>query len=107
MSGMAEQILLGVPLTTDFPVPIDEGFEKETAAQKDELEKFGLGVTGIHILGEGAAPRFFIEFPPGKPSFEIRARLEASQYDVGQQMGDKMLRFYATKRVKRSDGWQV
>jgi hypothetical protein len=107
MSGMAEQTLLGVPLTTDFPVPMDEDFVKDTEDQKAELEQFGLKVTGIHVLGEGATPRFFIEFPPGQPSFEIRARLEASQYDVGQQMGDKMLRFYVTRRVKRGDGWQV
>jgi hypothetical protein len=107
MSDMAETTLFGVPLTKDFPFELDSAVKKETKERKAELEEFGVTVTGIHMLGEGAPPRFFIEFPKGVPSYKIRGMLESKQYDIGQQMGSKMLRFYAARRVVRGEGWEV
>lgn len=99
--------LHGVPLTADFPFEPDKAFTKSMKDQKTELEGFGVTVTGIHLLGEGAPARFFILFPEGQPSYTIRAKIEEKQYDVGQQMGQKMLKFYAARRTKRGEGWQV
>lgn len=107
MIDMAETTIHGVPLTADFPFEPTADFKKAMKEQKSELESFGVNVTGIHLLGEGAPPRFFIIFPEGQPSYPIRANIESKLYDVGQQMGQKMLKFYASKRTKRGEGWQV
>lgn len=103
---MAEQIA-GVPLTKDFPVEIDDSIRKGIKDQKKEIESLGVNVTGVHILGEGAPPRFFIVFPPGPGSYKFRGMLESKHYDVGQQMGDKMLKFYVSRRTKKGEGWKV
>ena len=104
---MNEQMIAGLKLTSDEPVTIDETLTKLVAAQKLEIEELGCKPTSVHISGMGVPPRFFITFEPGKPSFEVRGKLEDKQYDVGQQMGDKMLRFYASKRVSKGTGWNV
>jgi len=104
---MSEQKLHGVPFTTDFPVePVGE-LKALIKEEKAEIEAFGIGVTGIHLLGEGAPPRYFIQFPKGAGSFTFRSKLEANDYDVGQQMGKDMLKFYASRRKKKGKGWEV
>jgi hypothetical protein len=101
---MSDQIA-GLPLTTDVDLSVDAALEKLVTEQKAELLGLGCTPTSVHISGNGAPPRFFISFQPDKPSFEVRGKLEANKYDVGQQMGDKMLRFYASKRVAKGEGW--
>lgn len=107
MSDVAGQTLAGLPLTTDFPLGISEALENTAVSQRKQLEDLGLSVTGIHMSDEDAPPRFLVQFPPGKPSFQIRTMVEAKGFDIGQQMGEKMLRFYATKRVTKTNGWNT
>jgi hypothetical protein len=102
---MNEQTIAGLPLTTDVDLVVDPALEKLVSEQKAELLHLGCTPTAVHVSGAGVPPRFFISFQPDKPSFEVRGRLEANKYDIGQQMGDKMLRFYASKRVAKGDGW--
>lgn len=99
--------LAGLPLVTDFPVAITEEMQKQAEGQKKEIECLGLRLVGIHIVEPASPMRFFIEFPPTKPSYEVRRKLEEAGYDVGQQMGDKILKFYATRRAQQGEGWQV
>jgi hypothetical protein len=109
MSDMNEQKLCGVPFTADFDIEPESQAKLKVLATKEkkEIEALGVGVTGIHVLGEGAPPRYFIQFPKGEASFTFRSKLEAKQFDVGQQMGNKILKFYASRRTKRGEGWQV
>lgn len=104
---MSDQKIAGLPLTSDTDLTVDAVLEKLVADQKAEIEGIGCRPTGVHISGNGVPPRFFITFEPGKPSFEVRGRLQEKQYDVGQQMGDRMLRFYASKRIAKGTGWDV
>jgi hypothetical protein len=104
---MNDQTVAGLHLTTDGPVSVDDDLVKLVTAQKLEIEELGCMTTAVHISGEGVPPRFFITFAPDKPSFQVRGRLEDKQYDVGQQMGDTMLRFYVSKRVSKGTGWTV
>jgi len=99
--------IAGLPLTTDLDILVDAALEKLVAAQKAEIEKTGCLTTSVHISGNGVPPRFFISFTPDNPSYQVRNELAAKHYDVGQQMGDKMLRFYASKRVEKGSGWNV
>ena len=96
-----------LPLTWDVDITVDDDLITLITAQKAEIESLGCRPTAVHVSGNGAPPRFFISFIPGAPSFEVRGKLEDKQYDVGQQMGDKMLRFYASKRVAKGKGWDV
>lgn len=102
---MSDQTIAGLPLTTDVDLVVDMSLEKLVTAQKAELLELGCTPTAVHVSGSGVPPRFFISFRPDRPSFEVRGKLEANKYDVGQQMGDKMLRFYASKRVAKGEGW--
>jgi len=96
-----------LPLTSDANITVDDALIALVSAQKAEIESLGCRPTAVHVSGDGVPPRFFISFIPGTPSFEVRGKLEDKQYDVGQQMGDKMLRFYASKRVAKGTGWNV
>ncbi len=107
MSDVAGQTLAGLPLTTDIPIGISEALEDTATSQRKELEDIGLLVTGIYLADASTPPRFLVQFPPGKPSFQIRTMAESKGYDIGQQMGEKALRFYATKRVKQTTGWDT
>jgi len=107
MSGMTDRKLLGLPFSGDGDAELSAEAKADAKEQKKELEGFGLKVTGIHLIGEGAPLRFFIEFPKNEPSYKIRGALTAHNYDVGQQMGEKILRFYASRRAVRGEGWQV
>ena len=100
-------MIAGLALTSDTDLTVDASLEKLVTDQKAELVELGCVPTAVHVSGGGVPPRFFISFPPGTPSFQIRGKLEDKQYDVGQQMGDKILRFYASKRVRKGDGWAV
>jgi hypothetical protein len=102
---MSDQTVSGLPFTTDTDLVLDAPLRKLIEDQKAELVSLGCTPTSVHVSGSGVPPRFFISFEPGKPSFVIRSKLEEKQYDVGQQMGDKMLRFYASKRIAKGDGW--
>lgn len=102
---MSNQTVAGLPFTTDTDLVADASLAKVIEDQKAELLALGCNPTSVHVSGSDVPPRFFITFDPGKPSFEVRGRLEEKQYDVGQQMGDKMLRFYVSKRVTKGDGW--
>lgn len=104
MSDMA-QTILGIPFTSDLPVSLNQISEQELKDQKEELERLGVSVTGIHVVEPMSPTRFFIRFKPGVPSFQTRTSLEKEGWDVGQQMGDKMLKFYATKRAVKGAGW--
>ena len=104
MSDMAIDIL-GVPLTSDLPVKLTEARAHELKASIDELKSLGVVVTGVRIIDPDTPPRFFIAFVPGVPSFKARTAREMEGWDVGQQMGAKMLMFYAAKRAVKSNGW--
>jgi hypothetical protein len=104
MSDMAEDEL-GVPFTCDMPMGMTDTPTKVLKEQIESLEAMGVKVTGVHIVEPGSPPRFFITFVPGVPSFKVRTSLEREGWDVGQTMGDKMLKFYAAKRAVKSDGW--
>lgn len=101
---MNEQVA-GLPFSTDTDLVVDAPLRRLIEDQKAELESLGCIPTSVHVSGAEVPPRFFISFQPDRPSFEVRGKLEAKGYDVGQQMGDKMLRFYTSKRVTKGDGW--
>ena len=101
------QAIADLPLTTDADLTVDPPLVKLVTDQKAELIALGCTPTSVHVSGGGVPPRFFITFQPGVPSFQVRGKLEEKQYDIGQQMGEKILRFYASKRVTKGEGWTV
>ena len=96
-----------LPLTFDAHVIVSDALTATLRTQRAAVEKTGCKVTSFHVSGEDVPPRLFITFEPGTPSFQVRGELEKVGFDVGQQMGDKMLRFYASKRVVKGTGWEV
>lgn len=100
-----DDLLLAVPVTRDLPCVLDAAAVKRAAAQKAEIESTGAEVVRVHIAAPDQPLRFFIRFQVGKQSFEVRGKLEALRYDVGQKLSDKELFFYAVKRVTESKGW--
>lgn len=105
---MQEQELYGVPFKSDPSEKIGDALSKMIAEQKLEIEDLGAIITGIEIRSKESPPRFFITFPFGAASFSVRGKLEARGYDVGQQMGDKILKFYATRRrLTNGAGWNA
>jgi hypothetical protein len=104
---MDDPTIAGLPLTTDDKVEIDGSLLALVEAQKSDLIELGCTPTSVHVSAGGVPPRFFFTFPPGLLSYQIRHLLASKGFEVGQQMGDKMLRFYASKRVEQGKGWQV
>lgn len=105
---MSESLtFLGLPFSSESPVELTEELTSIGTKQKAEIEQLGIGVTRIHAVGPGTPLRFYIRFPVGIPQFQMRAKLEALLYDVGQKLGDKELSFYATKRIQQTGGWEV
>jgi hypothetical protein len=104
---MDDLTIAGLPLTTDDKVDIDGALQALVSAQKQELLDLGCTPTAVHVSAGGVPPRFFFTFPPGVLSYQVRHLLASKNFEVGQQMGDKMLRFYASKRVEQGKGWQV
>lgn len=100
-----EDTLLGVPVTRDLPCSLDEGALKKAAAEKEEIEKIGLTVTGVHISAPDRPLHFFVKFAPGKGSWEARGKLEAAGYAVRQKMTPTDLCFYVTKAVTEAKSW--
>lgn len=102
-----EPRIAGLPLTSDAELVVDDALTTLIIEQKAEIESMGCTATGVHVSANGVPPRFFISFRAEHPSYQVRNALAEKAYDVGQQMGDKMLRFYASKRVARGKGWDV
>lgn len=103
MSGMPT--LHGLSLITpEGEKKISKQLKDTVKEQKEELEGLGLKITEVHLSGDSVPPRFFIQFPEGEQMVKYRFELENSGWDVGQQMGEKMLHFYASKR-SFSGGW--
>jgi len=106
---MAYNTLAGMPLTIHGSV-VDTVFselEGKALKEKTVIEKAGATVTGVHLRSDGAPLRYWIKFAGGTQMQVVRRKLEEQQFDVGQQMGESMLNFYATKRVEQGKGWQV
>lgn len=97
--------IAGLPFSSDVDIEIDEPLSSLIGQQKEELLAMGCTPTAVHVSAPGVPPRFFFTFAPDKPSYQTRNLLASKQYDVGQQMGDRMLRFYASKRVSKGGGW--
>jgi hypothetical protein len=95
------------PLQNDTGDELSKEEMQAIQDQEKEIAAAGVDVTKIEVCGGGAPPRFHINFRPGKPSAEVRMRLEEKRYDVGQNLGDKNLSFYVTKRVEQTKGWSV
>jgi hypothetical protein len=103
---MADESQLDVPVTGDGPAEVSGSLLALLLKEKGEVEATGTRVTGIFLqIKNGAPPRYFIEFPPETPSFIARARLEQEGFDVGQHMGDEMLRFYASRKTAPTKAW--
>ena len=105
-------------VSTLLDLPLDDrrqhaadAIEPELLARLEEelatIRSCGVEPTRIVLAGGGAEPRYDIKFPEGAPSYAYRIRLEEKHFDVGQQMNDKMLAFYATKRTQKGKGWSV
>ena len=86
---------------------LTDAVRSEIEQQSEEIESVGVGIDRIVVRAGGGPPRFFISFPPDTPSYMSRQKLELKKFDVGQQMGGKMLSFYVTRRVTKGEGWQV
>lgn len=100
-----EDTLLGVPVTRDLPCSLSEASMKRAAAEKDEIEKIGLTVTGVHITSPDGPLHFFVKFAPGQASFAARGKLEAAGYAVRQKLTAGDLNFFVTKATTQSKGW--
>ena len=98
---------LDVPVEYGTNLLVNGPTKAALAELVEELRGTGVTVSGIYIAEQDAPPRFFIQFPPDMLSFKVRLVLEEKGWDVGQQMGNKMLKFYAAKRAVKSDGWNV
>jgi hypothetical protein len=86
---------------------LPDELEALIAAQRAEIEAAGVEVTRIVVEDLDVPPRFHILFKKGEPSSTARMRLEEKRYDVGQNLGEKNLSFYVTKRVEQTKGWSV
>jgi len=95
------ETLEGIDIEFDAPGDRDTSLLEK---QIGELKELGLAVTRIRVP-EDATPRYYVTFPP-LPMYQVRTWLEAKNWDVGQEMGEKMLQFYVTKRSQPSRGWE-
>lgn len=98
-------MLKEVPLTIGEAIIVTPALRTRLLAEKNEIEALGVKVTAVQLDAERLPARYFIEFPSGS-SYALRTKLEDARFDVGQQMGERMLRFYATKRVIEGKGWE-
>lgn len=96
---------VGVPVTMGEKMKMTQSLHDQLERDLAELAQLGVVVHGIAVEGDRVAPRFYIEFPRDAASFVARTRLEGARFDVGQEMGDKTLRFYASRRVVETTGW--
>ena len=80
---------------------------KQVKSELAQLAELGIEVVSVSTITEGAPARYIFEFPAGDQQWKTRQVLEKAGWDVGQQMGEKNLRFYASKRSVHSEGWKV
>lgn len=98
---------VNTPIENDTGDELLEETQELISKQHGEIEACGVEIVKIEVRGGGAPPRFHIKFPSTRPSADARAELEEKRYDVGQNLGDKNLSFYVTKRVEQTKGWSV
>lgn len=109
---MSEKPRFDVPIEYEgqsLPELLDQ-LAWKAQAQIEEVQSTGAIVTRIQVVQKDAPEiplRYHIKFPDGTPQWEVRAKLEALLYDVGQKIGNQSLAFYATKRTEKSKGWST
>ena len=72
-----------------------------------ELDLLGLRITQFVLPKDGGPPRYAFRFPDGELQYKTRLKLEKAGFDVGQQLGDRQLAFYLSRRSQQSEGWDV
>jgi hypothetical protein len=72
-----------------------------------ELTQLGLQITQFVLPKDGGPPRYAFRFPDGELQYKTRGKLERAGFDVGQQLGDRRLAFYVSRRSQKSEGWEV
>lgn len=75
--------------------------------QVEELQTLGITVDKITVTDKGGAPKLEFKFPRGEQHFKVRTALEKAGFDVGSKMGGETISFFAAKRTKPSEGWEV
>lgn len=113
---MADQAINGVPIQFNDHRVVKPEDKSELEAlfgmiEEQIKELTGLGVTVNRVLASSLPepPKFYISFNHETPMFKTRLELEKELWDVGNDMGQggKNISFYATKRVTKTEGWQV
>jgi len=97
----------GVKIDNETGADLSKEERKVISDQWKEIEACGVDISSAEVRGGGAPPRFHITFRKGEPSARARAHLEEKRYDVGQNLGEKNLSFYVTRRVEQGKGWSV
>jgi len=101
-------VVAGRPYDVDAKdVPGIERNRARLEAEIAELDQLGLHISRFQLPPDGGAPRYDFSFPDGELQYKTRHKLEAAGFDVGQQMVERRLSFYLSRRVQRSEGWQT
>lgn len=108
--GMADDFTYygGLPVTDPQKRLQEDALRRTLIDEHKELASMaGFKLTRIRVPDDGGPIRYDIAFLPEVPSFKARTDLETKNWDVGQEMGDKQLSFYVTKRSQKGQGWEV
>jgi hypothetical protein len=107
--GMSEDLIYfgGLPVSDPEKRLTSDTLRQKLLEQREELLAIGgFKLVRIRVPEDGGSIRYDIQFAIDTPSFKARTALEMKHWDVGQEMADRQLHFYVTKRSEKSDGWE-
>lgn len=71
----------------------------------EELRSMGIRPHLVRVHPNGDPEQYYFNFPTGEPSYLFRKKMVDGGYEVRQEMGDKMLVFYAVKPERKKASW--
>lgn len=70
-----------------------------------ELREVGLDPHLVRVHAGEDPHQYYFMFPTGQPSYVYRKKLAEAGFEVRQEMGEKMLAFYACRASRKTGAW--